>query len=131
MELTLEKITNGVKVSLSRGYISEHSKPELGSYFFVYTITITNCRSSSIQLLRRKWKITDFAHFVKTVEGEGVVGKTPILEPGESHTYSSYCELVSGMGEMEGFYTFFDFHTFEEFDSIIPTFQLIAPWKLN
>jgi ApaG protein len=131
MEALYEKTTNGVNICLKREYIAEHSKPELGSYFFAYTITITNFRPHRIQLLRRKWKITDYATFIRNVEGEGVVGVMPVLDTGESHSYNSFCELATGLGEMEGFYTFLNFQTMDEFEAAIPRFQLIAPWKLN
>lgn len=127
----VEKSTQNIAIKVVTKFEKQHSDPSVGEYFFSYKITITNNSDNIVQLLRRKWFITDFAAFKKVVEGEGVIGETPILEPGESHTYTSFCDIWSGIGEMEGNYTFLNFSNSEEFKVDIPAFALIAPWILN
>ena len=68
---------------------------------------------------------------VAVVEGEGVVGKKPILKPKDTYTYSSYCFLLSPIGSMNGFYQMINFSTSEKFEVNIPTFQLMIPATLN
>ncbi len=79
-----------------------------------------------MQLLRRRWEIFDAAESRKIVEGDGVVGQQPILEPGEIHTYVSGCNLKSGMGKMRGSFTLEKLRDGQLWEVVIPEFQLIA-----
>lgn len=119
-------ITNGIEVSVEVTYQAEFSSPLQHHYVFTYKVTIQNKSTHTVQLLRRKWVISDAAESTKIVEGDGVVGQQPILEPGQSHSYVSGCNLKSGMGKMKGSYTMqklFDGRTLEV---VVPEFQMIS-----
>ncbi|SFC01443.1 ApaG protein [Parapedobacter composti] len=125
------QITDGVKVSVETVYQPEYSNPENEHYMFAYRITIENLGDYSVQLLRRHWYIFDSNGTRREVEGEGVVGQQPVIEPGEQHEYVSGCNLKSDMGTMKGSYQMlreFDGYIFEV---EIPKFDLIAPHRLN
>jgi ApaG protein len=99
-------ITQGITVRVAVNYTPEQSRVESGKWFWVYHIRLENDSHDTVQLLTRHWRITDGRGMVNLVNGEGVVGETPILEPGESHDYVSGCPLSTPHGSMEGFYTF-------------------------
>jgi ApaG protein len=96
--------TQGIKVSVETEYQPAYSSPSQYHYVFTYRITIENQSEYTIQLMRRHWHIYDAGFLVREVEGEGVVGQQPILEPGQTHQYISGCNLKSGMGKMTGTY---------------------------
>tara|TARA_R110002124_G_scaffold57700_1_gene161239 strand:+ start:11032 stop:11502 length:471 start_codon:yes stop_codon:yes gene_type:complete len=118
--------TEGVKISVEATYQKEFSNPSLHHYVFTYKVTIKNCNPFTIQLLRRKWEIHDAAETVKLVEGEGVVGQQPVLEPGNVHTYLSGCTIRSGMGKMMGEFYVEKLNDGKLLTVTIPEFQLIA-----
>jgi ApaG protein len=99
-----EATTLGVKVQVISAYDPERSRPLEHQWFFRYTITITNQRPETVQLLSRHWIITDGRGKVDEVRGLGVVSQQPALEPGESYTYSSGASLQTSSGKMEGTY---------------------------
>lgn len=101
-------ITEGVRVAVSPGFLPEHSDVEAGRYVFGYRIKVTNESDTRVQLVSRHWIIIDGDGERKDVEGEGVVGQQPILEPGQSYSYTSLCPLGTEWGTMEGWYTFHD-----------------------
>ncbi|MBC7426450.1 MAG: ApaG domain, partial [Bacteroidia bacterium] len=78
-----------------------------------------------------KWFITDASFETREVEGEGVVGRQPVLQPGESHTYMSGCQLQSEIGKMWGYYTLERQITSDLIDVEIPIFELVVPWLKN
>ena len=119
-------ITAGVTVRVSVNYMPEQSRVEDGRWFWVYHIRLENGREDTVQLRTRHWRITDSRGIVNIVDGEGVVGETPILKPGETHDYVSGCELVVRHGAMEGHYTFAD-EDGRLFEVAIPYFPLAAP----
>ena len=100
------EITEGIKVSVETEYQPEYSSPSQYHYVFTYRITIENESENTIQLLRRHWFIHDANTIIREVEGEGVVGQQPVLEPGQDHKYVSGCNLKSGIGKMKGTYLF-------------------------
>jgi ApaG protein len=124
-------ITAGVEVSVETFYQEEYSKPADGQFTFAYRITISNHNLHTVQLLRRKWKITDANRTVRLVEGEGVVGRQPILYPGDSYQYVSGCTFNTGMGKMDGIYIFENKTTAHEFEVIVPEFTMALPNLLN
>jgi ApaG protein len=85
-------------------YSPENSRPLEGEWVFQYTVRITNQGNETVQLLSRHWVITDGAEQVEEVRGPGVVGKQPVLAPGESFKYSSWCPLKTPLGMMQGSY---------------------------
>lgn len=119
-------ITAGVTVRVSVNFMPEQSRIEAGRWFWVYHIRLENGRDDIVQLRTRHWRITDSRGMVNIVDGEGVVGETPILKPGQTHDYVSGCELSTSNGAMEGHYTF-STQDGQLFEVAIPYFPLAAP----
>ena len=119
-------MTEGVTVRVAVNFLPEQSRIEAGKWFWVYHIRIENDSDQAIQLLTRHWRITDGRGMVNFVEGEGVVGETPLLQPGQSHDYVSGCPLSTPHGSMEGHYTFRRADG-SLFQAAIPFFPLAAP----
>lgn len=128
--MIIEESTDGILVETKPMYVPERSNPALGSYFFAYEITIANVGVEPATLLRRRWVITDGTGHVEEVEGEGVVGHTPHLEPGQAFRYTSFCPLSTPVGTMEGSYQMIR-DDGETFDAPIAPFTLAAPHALN
>lgn len=100
-------------------------------FAFTYHITIENHSKDSVQLTTRHWEISDSLNHLEIVDGEGVIGKKPVLKPGEQHTYSSGCLLMSPFGAMTGYFNMINFTTTRTFKVAVPTFRLSAPFALN
>lgn len=124
-------ITRGVKVSVETFYQPDYSSPISGEFAFAYRITITNQSEHAVQLLRRHWFIIDATGDQKEVEGEGVVGQQPILQPGFSYQYISGCNLRTEIGKMYGTYLMQRVSDGKMFYVTIPVFLLTANNKLN
>lgn len=127
----IAEITQGVKVSVETEYQPSYSSPSQYHYVFTYRITIENQSEFTIQLLRRHWHIFDAGFQSREVEGEGVVGQQPVLEPGQSHQYVSGCNLKSGIGKMVGTYQMERIVNGAKFEVLIPEFTMVAPIRLN
>ncbi|WP_242929363.1 Co2+/Mg2+ efflux protein ApaG [Pontibacter vulgaris] len=125
------KTTEGVKVTVTTNYLPDYSSPVQQHFVFAYKISIENNSEFTVKLLRRHWYIHDATGVVREVEGEGVVGQQPVLEPGESHEYVSGCNLKTGMGKMRGTYLMERMVDGKQFKVTIPEFVLIVPYKLN
>ncbi len=126
--------TKGVKVSVESSYNSDYvnDKSVYSLYYlFNYFVTIHNESQHVIQLVRRRWEVYDGDGSFTKVEGEGVVGQQPILEPGTTYQYSSGCKLKAPIGKMVGIYIMQRLVDGEEFEVTIPEFTLIAPYVLN
>lgn len=121
-----ERETRGVTVRVSVSYLPEQSQPAHGRWFWAYHIRIENGGDSAVQLLTRHWLITDGRGAHQTVDGEGVVGDQPVIDPGESYDYVSGCPLQTPNGSMEGHYGMVD-EDGDAFDAAIPRFPLMAP----
>lgn len=104
-------------------YIATHSSPEEQRYVFAYTITIRNLGRNPVQLLSRYWLITNGNGEESEVEGEGVVGEQPHIEPGGEFQYSSGAVLETPLGTMQGHYVMVDDEG-ESFQVEIPVFRL-------
>lgn len=124
-------VTHGIQISVRPEYNVQHSKPEFEQHIFVYYVTIENVGNTTMQLLRRHWVIQEFLGPIREVDGEGVIGKQPILQPGDKHTYNSFTDLKTNIGRMYGYYTFKNLGTDELVEVAIPEFQLITPYKSN
>ncbi|MBP6732061.1 MAG: Co2+/Mg2+ efflux protein ApaG [Chitinophagales bacterium] len=124
-------ITSGIEVQVETIFQPDHSSMLRNEFFFTYHITIFNHNNFTVQLVRRKWKITDSAFDVRLVEGDGVVGRQPVLYPGDSFQYVSGCNLLTSIGKMEGVYIFENKALKQEFEVTIPPFKLVAPMVLN
>lgn len=124
-------ITQGVKISVDTVYQEEYSNPEKEHFMFAYQISVENLSDYSIQLMRRQWFIFDSNGTQREVEGEGVVGIQPVIEPGESYSYVSGCNLTTDIGSMSGNYLMHRTADESDFTVDIPEFQLIVPYRLN
>lgn len=127
----LTRITEGVKVTVGTEFQPDYSNPSLSHFVFTYRVVIENNSEYSVQLIRRQWLIADASGESRVVEGEGVVGQQPILEPGEKHEYVSGCNLKSGIGKMVGTYRMRRLVDNKEFLVNIPEFTMMVPCKLN
>ena len=125
------QVTKGIKISVITNFEGTFFKNYKMHYAFGYTITIENQSKDIVQLTSRHWRIYDSLNEVETLDGEGVIGKKPVINPGESHTYNSGCLLTSPIGAMRGHYNMFNFSTNEKFRVYIPTFKFSAPFALN
>lgn len=124
-------ITAGVAVQVETIFQPTHSDVLRKEYLFTYHITLTNHNTFTVQLLSRKWKITDSNTDIRYVEGEGVVGRQPVLYAGDSFQYVSGCNLQTPIGKMEGVYIFQNKVTGVTFEVTIPAFKLVASMLLN
>ena len=122
--------TGGVTVRVSVSYLPEQSEPDRGRWFWAYHIRLENHGEEAVQLLTRHWVITDGRGARHTVEGEGVVGEQPLIEPGASFDYVSGCPLATPTGAMQGSYRMVGEDGIS-FDVDIPRFMLLAPAVLQ
>lgn len=125
------QITSGIKISVSSSFEGTYFKNYNLHYAFSYLITIENQSKDLVQLNSRHWEIFDSLNNIEIVDGEGVVGKKPVIKPGEKHSYSSGCLLSSPIGAMKGFYKMINLNTTKTFQVLIPAFKLCAPFALN
>ena len=93
-----------IKVQVHTKYISEQSQPDSKRYVFAYVITIKNLSNQTVQLISRRWLITDANGKQMTVEGDGVVGQQPFIPGSDEYTYSSGTALETPVGVMQGQY---------------------------
>ena len=124
-------ITQGIEISVKTSYYAPQSNPLANQYFFVYEVIITNKSEFTVQLLSRHWDITDGFGKQRTVDGEGVVGETPVLEPTEFFVYNSGCDFETDTGKMTGYYTMKRLVDETVFKVKIPEFVMTLPAKLN
>ena len=122
--------TRGVTVRVSVSYLPEQSEPQRGRWFWAYHIRLENEGDETVQLLTRHWVITDGRGARHSVEGEGVVGEQPVIEPGASFDYVSGCPLATPSGAMQGSYQMVR-EDGAVFAVEIPRFSLFAPAVLN
>ena len=124
-------ISEGVEVSVESFYQPDYSNPISAEFMFAYRITIENHNQFPVKLLRRHWHIFDSNGQNREVEGEGVVGVQPILNPGGRYQYVSGCNLRTEMGKMYGTYLMENSNNKKEFQVNIPSFEMIVPFKNN
>jgi ApaG protein len=125
-----EAVTNNIRVEVLSRYSPENSRPLEDVWAFQYTVRITNQGSDTVQLISRHWIITDGLDHVEEVEGPGVVGEQPVLEPGKSFKYSSWCPLKTPTGMMHGTYQMVGAKG-QQFDIEIAPFGLKARYAVN
>ena len=119
-----------ITVAVKTAYLPEQSDPARGTYVFAYTITITNTGEVAAQLVSRHWVITDAEQRVQEVKGQGVVGKQPVLKPGESFEYTSGTSIATPVGTMRGSYQMLAEDGLA-FDVPIASFTLSIPRTLH
>ncbi|WP_373707624.1 Co2+/Mg2+ efflux protein ApaG [Kaistella sp.] len=118
--------TSDIKVSVIPQYDTKNSFPAENRFVFRYNITIENLGRDAVQLLRRKWLIFDLGFGFTEVAGEGVIGLTPTIEPGDNFTYFSNVLLRSGVGNMSGLFFCKNLLTKEMLEIEVPKFNLVA-----
>jgi ApaG protein len=122
-----EATTRNIRVSVHAQYDPGRSRPQSSQWFFLYTVTITNEGPDTVQLISRHWVITDGMGKVEEVVGPGVVGKQPVLAPGQSFEYTSGCPLTTPFGSMHGTYQMVTQGN-EQFEIEIAPFTLTEPY---
>jgi ApaG protein len=125
------KISEGVQVSVETFYQQDYSNPLQSEYMFAYRITIENHNSFPIKLHSRHWYIFDSNGSYREVEGEGVVGMQPVINPGDEYQYVSGCNLHTEMGRMHGTYNMENMDKQQLFEVNIPAFEMVTPFKYN
>ncbi len=125
------QITQGIKISVRTSFEGTYYKNGRLHYAFCYEISIENHSKDSVQLMSRHWDIFDALQNMETVDGEGVIGKKPVLKPGECYSYTSGCLLASPFGAMRGYFNMINFTTTRNFRVIVPSFKLSADFALN
>ena len=123
-------ITRGLEVSVDAFYLEEQSDAAENRYSFAYKVQLHNRGEEPVQLISRHWVITDSSGDIRQVRGEGVVGRQPVLAPGERYEYVSGSRLESPMGTMHGSYQMRT-PAGDTFDAEIPVFTLSANAPLN
>ena len=118
--------TNGILIRVRPSYLAGQSDPDEGRWVWAYQIEIVNLTGSTVQLMARRWTITDGCGHVEEVRGPGVVGEQPVIEPGGSYAYASGCPLTTPSGSMVGAYFMQDAEG-RMFEAAIPAFSLDVP----
>jgi ApaG protein len=118
--------TRDIVVRVSVSYLPEQSEPGKNRWFWAYHIRIENAGSKAVQLVSREWAISDGRGARHEVQGEGVVGEQPVIEPGAAFDYVSGCPLTTPIGHMEGRYHMVAADG-ASFAVVIPRFPLVAP----
>ena len=122
--------THGIRIEVVTRFVPEHSAPRQRQFLFAYEVTISNVGEETAQLLSRHWIITNGEGHVEEVEGPGVVGEQPVLEPGMRFKYQSFCPLNTPFGTMHGTYTMVR-PGGDTFEAEIAPFMLAAPYAVN
>ncbi len=126
----MERTPPLVKCQVQTKYVAEQSEPDQNRYVFAYMITIKNLSSQPVQLLSRRWLITDANGKQMSVEGDGVVGQQPIIDANDDYTYSSGTVIETPVGVMQGQYIMLDAQK-QQFTAEIDPFRLAIPNILN
>lgn len=119
-----------VNVEVVSEYLMEQSNPEESLFAFAYHVTITNASDETVQLINRKWVITDANGLVNEVKGKGVIGEQPLIEPRQHYRYSSGAILKTPLGCMQGHYGMRS-KDGDKFKAAIPVFTLAVPGLVN
>jgi ApaG protein len=125
-----EAVTRGIRIRVTPQYLEDQSSPEDGEFLWAYTVDIANESDETVQLRSRVWRITDGQGQTEEVRGPGVVGETPVIEPGRSFSYTSGCPLRTPSGIMVGSYQMVDAKG-QLFDVQIPAFSLDSPFAMR
>lgn len=125
----VQQVTQGIKVSVETQFEGTIYKDQQKQYAFSYRVIIENQSNFQVKLTSRYWIIKDALNNVEIVEGKGVIGLQPVIEPGDKHEYNSGCLLVSPIGSMQGYYKMISQE--KEIKANIPLFKLSAPFAMN
>ena len=121
-----ESTTRGIVVRVVSEYLAGQSDPLESRYIWNYTIEIENRGAETVQLISRRWLITDALNRTEEVAGPGVIGEQPRLKPQEAFRYTSGCPLSTPSGLMRGAYQMLT-DSGEMFDAEVPAFSLHLP----
>ena len=124
--MVYSEVTRSIRVSVDTEYLDDQSSPRESRFVWAYHIRIENESGETVQLLNRHWRITDSAGRVNVVDGAGVVGHQPVLNPGDSFEYTSGTPLAAPSGVMVGRYEM-QTPAGERFNVAIPAFSLDSP----
>ena len=127
----IQQVTQGIRISVVSFFEGTYFKNYRIHFSFGYRISISNQGKDIVQLQSRHWKIFDALKATSIVDGEGVVGKKPVIKPGQVYTYQSGCLLSSPLGAMQGHYNMINLATTKKFRAYIPKFELSPPFALN
>jgi len=127
----VQQVTRGIKIEVKQNFEGTFYKNHKIHFAFGYIVSIENRSKDTVQLNSRHWTILDSLNKDENIDGEGVIGKKPVLNPGETHVYNSGCLLLSPFGSMKGHYKMIDLATTRKFNVTIPSFKLSAPLALN
>lgn len=127
---TSEAVTQGVRVRVTSRYAPEQSRPDQNRWFFFYTVEIRNEGTETVQLISRHWIIENGDQKIEEVRGPGVVGETPVLQPGTAFEYTSGCPLTTPFGSMRGTYQMVTSDGIR-FDATIAPFTLSEPYTVH
>ena len=125
-----ETTTRGIRIQVRSEFVPERSSPRDSSFLFQYHVRVSNVGTETAQLISREWIITNAEGEVERVKGPGVVGEQPVLHPGWSFEFTSYCPLKTAVGSMQGSYQMLTTDG-ERFDALISPFTLAVPNALN
>ena len=126
----MKRKQNNIKVLIKGEFVPELSNTKDSLFYFSYKVNIHNCGQNKVQLLSRHWNIKDALGRDRIVDGEGVVGEKPFINPGSNFEYESYCPLETSFGCMNGFYTMKD-ESGNCFKISIPNLGLVSPDQIN
>ena len=122
--------TRGIRIQVRSEFLPERSSPRDNSYLFQYHVRISNTGGETAQLVARDWIITNAEGEVERIKGPGVIGEQPVLAPGSSYEYTSFCPLKTAVGSMHGSYQMVT-PDGDRFDAEIAPFTLAVPHALN
>jgi ApaG protein len=129
--ITSREVTSNIAVTVETDYLEKESDPAASHYVFSYTITIENLGIETVQLLTRHWIVNSGGGEILRVNGDGVVGEQPVLEPEHGFRYTSGTSIRDSVGSMHGHYVFRRKSDSELFEVKIPRFDLIYPYLLH
>lgn len=125
------RVTEGIRVNVRSAYIRDESSPSHQYFVFAYQVEIINESDAVVQLMSREWHITDGVGVQRVVKGEGVVGKKPIIRPGQTYKYVSGSHFNTNIGKMSGYYRMVRVEDGTELAVDIPAFVMIVPYLNN
>ena len=127
----VQLLTRGIRVSVEVFFEGTYFKDYKLNYSYAYQITIQNQGKEAVQLQSRHWEIIDSLRPKIIIDGEGVVGKKPLISPGKSFSYQSGCLITSSIGAMHGHFNFINLATTKRFRVYIPKFKLSPAFAIN
>ncbi len=122
--MSSQAVTDGVIITVVSKYKPEVSKPLASQFVFTYKVTIENKNPFAVRLISRFWEIKDSNGNKRNVEGDGVIGKQPIIPSNGVHEYSSWSNIKTPIGSMKGYYVMQRSNDSSLFKAAIPLFTM-------